>query len=228
MPVPVLTYGLIAVNVAMYALEELWSGGLSDETRGITLLTMGANVGRVGLLVEPWRLLSSAFLHGGGAHLVMNMWALYVLGSGLERLLGWSRLLTLYAAAAFSGSLLSALMAEMRLSVGASGAVWGLMVAELVWILRLRRRYGREMASVAQLAQPLVINVLVSFLPGIDFAAHLGGGFMGAALALCFPVAPGADERRWRPWAILGAVLMAASVMTAILNGRPWELIAAR
>jgi rhomboid protease GluP len=221
LPVPIVTYALIGVNAVIFALEMLWGG---SETP-MTLYRMGANVGRQELLVEPWRVLSSAFLHIGTWHVLMNMWALYVLGSMLERFVGPARTLAIYAASALSGGLLSALVMKQELAAGASGAVWGLMVAWVVLLLRLRRQYGPQAvsASVAQIAQPLIVNFLISMLPGIDKFAHFGGGIMGGLLVLLVPLRPGGNERRWWPWALLGVALMVVSVVMAFVTGQPWD-----
>jgi rhomboid protease GluP len=221
LPVPIVTFALIGVNVVIFALEMLWGG---SETP-MTLYRMGANVGRQELLVEPWRVLSSAFLHWGPAHVLMNMWALYVLGSMLERFIGPVRTLAIYAASALAGGVLSALIKEQELAAGASGAVWGLMVAWVVLLLRLRGHYGAQAVpgSVAQIARPLIVNFFISMLPGIDMAAHFGGGIMGGLLVLLVPLRPGGNERRWWPWALLGVALMAVSVVMALVTGRPWD-----
>jgi rhomboid protease GluP len=222
LPAPVVTYALIAANAVMFLLEWYWSG--DGTISAATRFQMGGNLGREALLHEPWRLLSHAFLHGSVMHVGMNMYSLFVLGSGLERLLGASRLLTLYAASALAGGLLSSLVHERLLGVGASGAVWGLMAAEIVWMLRLQRRYGKQAVpgGFAQIAQPLLINLMISFLPGIDLFGHLGGGLMGAAMAMLFPLRLPADDRRWQPWAAAAALVMAACVVTALITGRPW------
>ncbi len=113
-PLPV-TWTLIAVNVLLFALEWWW-GRVST----MSLYRMGANLGRDALGSEPWRLLSSAFLHGGPLHLLLNMWALWVFGTALERLFGPARFLTLYGASALGGGLLSAVIRAEGLAVGAS------------------------------------------------------------------------------------------------------------
>jgi membrane associated rhomboid family serine protease len=217
------TFALIAVNVVLFGLETLWGGSES----AMTLYRMGASVGRSELASEPWRVLSSAFLHIGPLHLLVNMWALYVFGSALEALLDSTRVFVLYFVSALGGGLLSALAHDDRLSAGASGAVWGLMVGHIVLLLRIRQRLGPQAfpIRIMTLLQPLLVNLLISFAPGIDLFAHLGGGLAGGALMallrLPLPREPGAE--RWV--AVAGAVLMAASVGAALLNGRPWEAI---
>jgi rhomboid protease GluP len=226
LPSPVVTVVLIAVNVALFGLEVLWSrsgilsGGLSRAT-AITLYEMGANFGRDVFLLQPWRALSSAFLHAGLAHIGMNMWALFILGSFLERVIGPARLLVVYSISALAGGIVSSLAHENTLGIGASGAIWGLMVSQIVFLMRLRRDIN---ISWGQLAQPLVINLVISALPGIDFAAHFGGGIAGGLLTLLIPKRPvGTDDRGWRPWAVAGALLMAASIVAALVTGQPWN-----
>jgi membrane associated rhomboid family serine protease len=219
LPPPVATYTLIAVNVAMFGLERLWSTHGMD----VAIFRMGGNVGREALLLAPWRMVSSAFLHWDPTHLLMNMWALFVLGASLERLLGPFRFLVLYAVSAVGGGLGTVVVHESILSAGASGAIWGLMVAQIAWLLRMQRRYGKEAVRVtpAQLAQPLIINVVISMLPGVDWAGHFGGGLFGGLVAFLLPTER-ADDRPWRPWALLGVLLMAGCVMAALLTGKPW------
>jgi rhomboid protease GluP len=214
------TYALIAVNLAMFGLEGLWGGS----TTQLTLFRMGANLGRDALFSEPWRLVSCAFLHIGRPHVLMNMWALYVLGSGLERMVGSTRFLAIYAASALGGGLGTVAMHERYLSAGASGAIWGLMVAQTTWLIRMQRRHGKDVVpgGLAQLAQPLIINVAISMLPGIDWAGHFGGGLVGGALGFFLPTVR-SDDRKWQLWAVLGALLMAACVITAQITGQPWH-----
>ncbi len=219
---PRAVYALVGANVALFALETLWGGSESAPT----LYRMGANLGRASLREEPWRILSSAFLHIGPTHLLLNMWALFSFGGLLERLLGSARLVAVYAVAAAGGGVASALSHAQALAAGASGAVWGLMAGEIVLLLRARRRFGAEAVPVntGALAMPLVINFAYSFAPGIDLFAHLGGGAAGAILVGLLPLPLPPAERAWRTAAALGGVLMAASVGLAISHGRPWEL----
>src|SRR4051812_12277626 len=86
---PIATYNLIGANLVMYLLEMLWGGA---DVAYETTVQMGANLGRGALLIEPWRVLSYAFLHGSPMHIAMNMYALFILGSSLERLLGAGRM----------------------------------------------------------------------------------------------------------------------------------------
>jgi len=215
---------VLAVNVVLFALETLWGG--SEST--LTLYRMGANLGRDGLVHEPWRIVSSAFLHIGVLHLLFNMWALLAFGQMLEGALGARRFIALYALCAAAGGLTSSLVHKEELAAGASGAVWGLMTGQIALVLRLRRELGAERVPVdtGKLAQPLVVNLLYSLQPGIDMAAHIGGGLAGAGLILSGLISRRQPESAaWRPIAWGAALTMVGSVAMALGHGRPWELL---
>ena len=130
---------------------------------------------------EWWRLITSTLLHGSILHLLFNMYALYWLGPQLERALGHSRFAALYFLSALGGSVASYWFSDLlTVSVGASGAIFGLITATIV--------IGREMRTdVSQLIVLLGINVVIGFAqPGIDWRAHFGGAVTGAAVAFLF------------------------------------------
>lgn len=228
---PRATWGLLAALAVVFALEELWGGSETVPT----LVRMGGNT-ETTLTGEPWRLLASALLHGGWVHLVMNGFALLMLGSFVERLLGAARYGVLLGAAAVGGSLASAL-APSPLSVGASGAICGILgaVAVLAW------RPGQVIPAllVGTLRRQAVINLVlvlaISFHPQVDAWAHLGGGLVGAALVysgvltrgLAMPGSgPSQGERGFAIAAWVVAGLAAASFAIACAKDRPWMLVA--
>ena len=130
---------------------------------------------------EWWRLLTSTLLHGSILHLLFNMYALYWLGPQLERSLGHVRFAALYILSALGGSVASYWFSDLRtVSVGASGAIFGLITATIV--------IGREMhTDVSQLIVLLGLNVVIGFLQsGIDWRAHFGGAITGAAIAFIY------------------------------------------
>jgi membrane associated rhomboid family serine protease len=130
---------------------------------------------------EWWRLLTSTLLHGSILHLLFNMYALYWLGPQLERSLGHVRFAALYILSALGGSVASYWFSDLRtVSVGASGAIFGLITATIV--------IGRETRTdVSQLVVLLGLNVVIGFLqPGIDWRAHFGGAITGAAIAFIY------------------------------------------
>lgn len=197
---------------------------------------------------EWWRLISCTFLHAGFTHFAFNAYVLFALGNGLERLLGWSRFLLLYVTSALVAGLVSAWAFKTGTSVGASGAVWGLLVCEagLAWS---RQKILPE-ALVAQMRRAagfnLILNLVNSFTPHVDWAAHLGGGLAGGALFLSgiltrnlTAFGDGAaigdptevlqnsapTEPRWRRLAgAATGLLLVIGLGTALIQGRAWEL----
>jgi membrane associated rhomboid family serine protease len=131
---------------------------------------------------EWWRLLTNAFLHFGLLHLLLNMYSLWVLGQ-YESLWGPPRFLIIYLTAAFGGSCAAMLWnpSENTVLAGASGAIWGLMTAMVAWLLinRSHIKSDRLASRVPNFAVLFVLNVGVSFLPGVSAAAHFGGGIVG-------------------------------------------------
>lgn len=230
------TAALTAVCVLLFVLRYVWpDGGEMNH-----LLRMGANFGPRVKDGEVWRLLASAFLHGDVVHLGANMVALWSFGTILEALLGPRRYLVLYGVSALTGALASAFVTEPRVSVGASGAVWGLMTAGIVLVYRPQGLLPERMLAAARARAwtPLALNLMISLRPGIDFLAHIGGGLAGAALfasgAITSGLAPlGAapvsrrDVRGERPlWTALAVVMLAAmvgSIAAALVTGQPWR-----
>ncbi|MCS7007755.1 MAG: rhomboid family intramembrane serine protease [Thermoleophilia bacterium] len=185
---PIVTQALIAINVLVF-LAELALGGNLNGT-GSWIYEKGVLVSSAvdpsGQLVgvahgEWWRLLTAAFLHYGPLHLGMNMLVLWFLGPGVEDYFGHVRFALLYLVAGLAGSAGALLWSPSALTVGASGAIWGLMGAALV--LERRRIYvfgGQAMAL-------LLLNVLITlFLPGISIGGHFGGLVGGVLSALAF------------------------------------------
>ena len=208
---PVLTYGLIAVNLVVFAVQL--AVGINDLAVDFGMWPFGIAIGN-----EWWRLLTSAFLHGSFLHVAFNMYVLFVLGPPLERILGHLRFLVLYVTAALGGSVVSYAFSDVRtVSVGASGAIFGLMGALIVAGRRLR-------ADIRQVVVLLAVNVVIGFIaPGIDWRAHLGGLVVGAASAAVLVWTP-PGMRGWRTaWQVLGeaAILLALAVM---LVWRTWEI----
>lgn len=151
---------------------------------------------------EYYRLLTSAFLHGGIVHLLLNMYALYLFGPQLEAALGRLRFIVLYVVSALGGSALSyAFASPVQPSLGASGAVFGLLGAYLV----INRRLGRDNTGVLML---LAINLAYGFLvPNIDWRAHVGGLVTGGLVAAVIAYAP-AKRRGLVQAAGIGLVLL--------------------
>jgi rhomboid protease GluP len=173
---------LLLAAIAALFLVEIRAGGATPEV----LYGLGANhpvpVLQQG---EWWRLFTSMFLHGGFAHVLLNGWALYQLGALFEMAVGSFRMLVVYVLTGLAGSLASLLWTQ-SLSVGASGAIFGVLGALIAFLLRRRERltpFARSLLS--QLVGWAAINVFIGFtVPMIDNAAHLGGCAAGFLLGL--------------------------------------------
>ncbi|QQO76900.1 rhomboid family intramembrane serine protease [Actinomyces sp. HMT897] len=164
---------------------------------------------------EPWRFLTTAFLHGGFMHLAFNMYALWVLGGILEPLLGRCRFTALYVLSALGGSTAiywlaspQVLSAWFSQTVGASGAIFGLFAALFV----IQRHLGRDTSGIVAL---LAVNVVISFLgSGISWQGHLGGLLTGAAVAAVYSL----DLRCQRTTAgIMGIIGVTATLVGLII-----------
>lgn len=169
--------GLVGLNVAIYLLQ-LAQGAPIEANRG-SIFENGALYGPLVADGEWWRLLTAAFLHYGPVHLAMNMLVLYLFGPALEGVLGSGRFLLLYLAAGLAGSAGALLLsAPAAVTVGASGAIYGLFGAIL-----LLERQGTYVFGGSVLPL-LVINLAITFfVPGISIGGHLGG-LAGGALAI--------------------------------------------
>ncbi|MET4106721.1 rhomboid family intramembrane serine protease [Hymenobacter sp. UYP22] len=156
-----------------------------------TLVQWGSNFSPFTLHGQPWRLLTSVFLHGSVAHLLMNMASLVFLGLLTERLTGSLRLLLLYLLCGVAGSLVSLWWhAQGVNSVGASGAIFGLYGVLLATLLRRPGAFSRPQRYTVGL---FVLYLLAGSLAGglqtytTDNAAHIGGLVTGAVLGAAFP-----------------------------------------
>lgn len=182
---PLLTYGLIAVNVVMFVLQ-MASGNLESQ---FTLWPPG-----IALHDQWYRLVTSMFLHYGAMHLLFNMWALYVVGPPLEAWLGRLRFGVLYALSGLGGSVLVYLLSPLEsATAGASGAIFGLFGAIFVVARQLN-------LDVRWIGAVVVLNLVFTFAGpalgagAISWQGHIGGLVTGALVAAAFVYAP--RERR--------------------------------
>ncbi|MEA2314752.1 MAG: hypothetical protein QOI03_1444 [Solirubrobacteraceae bacterium] len=208
---PQITVALIVVNVIAYIAE---GGGLSfaGEASG-SLLRKGALLGSSELLPgqgvahgQWWRILSGGFLHENLLHIGFNMWVLYYLGSMLEPALGRVRFAVIYFVSLLTGSLGVLLVSPHSITVGASGAVFGVMGAAAV---EMRARQIPLMQS--GVGTLILINLVISFsIPGISWGGHVGGLIGGALVA--WVLAQGERRRMLRGALAVCALIAAAAV----------------
>jgi rhomboid protease GluP len=173
---PVTTFLLAAIALVF----------LGDMLTGRRLTQLGADEPTLVLQYgQWWRPLTSVFLHAGWMHLLLNGWALYQLGALFELLIGSRVMLVVFLASGLAGSAASLVWTHGP-SVGASGAIFGLMGALIAFLLRRREMLTPYAKSLlGQLVLWAGINVVFGFsTPGIDNAAHLGGCAMGLVLGL--------------------------------------------
>jgi rhomboid protease GluP len=169
---------ILAVNVAVYAAMALFGHVNVMSPTAESLLRWGANFGPKTVNGEWWRLFSSMFLHVGIVHLLFNMWVLAQAGPLVERLFGNTAFLILYVLSGLAGSLASLARSSLVVSVGASGAIFGVYGA-LLGFLALRRHAlpvqvtkGLGGSAVFFVGFNLVYGITQK---GIDLAAHAGG-----------------------------------------------------
>ena len=175
---PTATYILIAVNVLLFIGSTAGGSSFAGGPRG----SVAADLALFGPAVAAgdwWRLLTAGFMHAGFIHILFNMYVLYWLGTMLEPVLGHARFLGLYFASLLCGSFGVLLLSPNAVTVGASGAVFGLMGAAFV----LQRLRGVDpMAS--GIGPVILLNLAITFvIPGISIGGHLGGLVGGAATA---------------------------------------------
>ena len=175
---PMATLSIIGVNVAVFVAGVIYSSRNALSGEG-GFIVDGGLYGPSVADGEWYRLVTSGFLHAGLVHLGLNMYLLYILGSSLEPALGRARFLAVYFASLLSGSLGVIVLQPEALTVGASGAVFGLMGALFVFA-RIR---GIDPWS-SGIGSLIVINLIFTFaIPGISIGGHLGGLLGGAASA---------------------------------------------
>lgn len=185
---PAITLILFVFCIGMFCYLAQWMS--YEEVDQSALIHLGANVAPLTLSGEPWRLLSSIFLHSSVSHLLMNMFALLVVGGFAERILGKWRLLIVWLFSGVFGGLISACYAlreseQIVISVGASGAIMGIAGATIV--VQLASAAGTHHENQRRVLFSLLGMVALTLLygtrqTGIDNACHLGGLIAGGAL----------------------------------------------
>lgn len=185
LPTPRVALALVLLNVAAFVLSIRHGVGLFDPSPD-DLVAVGGNLPALTLNGEPWRLVTSMFLHSGGLHLFMNMACLMAAGQSVEFLLGRRSFLAIYLSAGLVGSICSAARTAMVVSVGASAAVFGVFGAHLAYLLAHRDELDPAVRAtqVRSLGTFMGFNLVVGFLgAGIDMAAHVGGLVAGFLIA---------------------------------------------
>lgn len=199
---PAVTYTLIGVNLAVFALQFL-SGGL--------VTALGVYVPQI-TAEQPWRMITAIFLHSPSwfLHILFNMYALFLFGPTLEAALGRVRFLALYLTAGFAGSVAVLLLAPNSAVLGASGAVFGLFGAFFV----IQRRMG---ANATQIFVIIAINFALGFfIANVSWQAHLGGLVGGAAIAAIYTRTRRREQRAAQIIGVAGVIVVLIAVTVVL------------
>jgi membrane associated rhomboid family serine protease len=213
------TFGLIGLCVAGFVAQVAGGMDLVDGSPGGTvtidygLLGFGVADAQALSLIgvsegEYYRIITGGLLHSGVIHLALNMLALFFLGALLESAIGAWRFVGLFFVSLIGGSLGALILSPDSLTVGASGAVFGLMAAAF---LEARDRGLDDVAS--QIGFYVVLNLVFTFsIPNISIGGHLGGLLAGAALTLALAQIRRTGGREARPYEV-GAMIALAVVL---------------
>ncbi|MCK6392873.1 rhomboid family intramembrane serine protease [Zoogloea sp.] len=209
------TLAIVVVNVLVFALLAVVSRSPMQFPSEL-LIRAGGNFAPLIQKGEPWRLLSALFLHGGLLHVGLNMLALYQAGQVVERLFGRAGFIVIYIGAGLIGNLASLWWKQGGVSVGASGAIFGVYGALLAYLLLQRGSVPGEVFREMRSGTLGFIgySLFAGFsLPGIDNAAHLGGLAGGALLGLAL-AEPIVSPRpvQWLTGRALGGMLAVVAI----------------
>lgn len=193
---------ILLLNFAFFLATEFDKSG--------HLINAGASNPLVFLRGDWWRLITAGLFHGGIFHILMNSWVLFDLGSQVEEIYGSDRLIIFYFGSTVGGFLLSSYLGNA--AVGASAGVYGLLGVMIALGRSARTALGDHIAGIY--TRWAVFGLVMSFLPGIDMAAHIGGLVVGFGLAF----ASGQPNRlnpksaalwKWGAFACLGVTALA-------------------
>lgn len=178
-PNPWVTYALIAVSVVVYLAQMATQSLLGYDLPA----ALGAKVNQLIIQGQYWRLFTPIVLHASILHIAFNMYALYVIGRGLEQQYGHLRYFLLYLVAGFAGNVFSFLLSSAP-SLGASTSIFGLLAAEGIFVYQNREMFGGSARSMLiNIVTIMVINLVLGLSPGIDNWGHLGGLLGGLAFS---------------------------------------------
>jgi membrane associated rhomboid family serine protease len=213
---PIVTYVLIGMNAAVFLLGLVYAGGSNFLANDFGLASQCVAHG------QWWRLITGGFLHGGMLHLLMNMWALYIIGTVLEQVLGRGRYLLLYAVSLMGGALgvvIVDMLGSPSLTVGASGGIFGLFGALLV--VQRSRGIGLMQSGLAWI---IGLNLLITFtIPNISIGGHIGGLIAGGAAAAIMlagkPMVRQTDSERLSRASVIGVLIIGCGILALVLAG---------
>ena len=224
LPTPWVTIVIILLNVGAFVASAAMGTGLMtvDADR---LVAVGGSLPALTLGGEPWRIVTAMFLHAGVLHIGMNMLALYSGGRAAESMFGRRSFLAIYVAAGLVGGVATLTKTAMLVTVGASGAIFGVFGAIFAYSIAHRAQLDPEVRAkqMKSMGSFVALNLLIGFtVPAISLAAHVGGfvaGFVIGYIAergIDITNKEAAMARRF-PRVMLGSVLALAVVGAGLL-----------
>jgi rhomboid protease GluP len=206
----------VIINITLYLVELILSykffgvqpGTLAPQ---VADLIGDKNAYFIYVFHQWWRLITAGFLHGGLMHIAMNSWSLFILITEAEMFYGTSRVVFTYIFCTFTGFLFSLLWSPHSASLGASAACFGYFGLMLSMAVR-RRADPLAQAVRSHYGQWLVFGLLLSIMPGIDLAAHVGGFIGGFLIGLVAGLSGLPGTPRETLWKILAALAIAVTL----------------
>ncbi len=232
-PVPsTATSTLVAANLALYAISWYLTQNLASAELNAApalggidsrvLIRLGAKYGPLMVAGQWWRLVTAVFLHAGLFHIGMNLWCLFDLGPAVESLFSTTKFIFFYLVTGVAGFVLSFLWSPFGVSIGASGAILGL-IGVLIGASFHHSRLGRDIRS--QLWRWVIYILIFGIFFSVDNAAHVGGLGMGFLLGYLVPEGEPttrASENLWNTLALLSVLAIAGSfALMALQLNRP-------
>jgi membrane associated rhomboid family serine protease len=205
----IVTKALVGINVGIYLLQLALGGQLNGT--GNRIYTEGVLFGPLVANGDWWRLFSAMFLHYGPVHLGLNMLALWWFGGAVEHVLGRGRYLLLYLVSGLAGSAGALVLSPEALTVGASGAIFGILGA--AFVLERQRTYVLGGGAMSIIALNLAFTF---FIPGISIGGHLGG-LAGGALGVLALSRFGRGHAVYGRPGLLGVVGLVAIGLASVL-----------
>lgn len=179
-----ITLGIIGINIILFIVSAIMSKNIMN-IDGQVLLDLGGKFGPLIDKGEVYRLVTSNFLHGGIIHIAFNMYALYSIGPQIEEIYGKWKYICIYFLAGIGSSFLSYYMLPNTLSIGASGAIFGLLGA--LFIFAVKNRDSLKKGAIKSLLMVIGVNLYIGMtLPNIDNYGHIGGLIVGIIIGTIF------------------------------------------
>ena len=227
-PHPWVLYVIVAFNVLVWCSTLILGAGIL-QTPAEKLMLWGGNVASEVQHGQWWRLLTATFLHSGIVHLAMNMIGLAGAGTMVERIYGHRQFALIYLGSGLMGSAMSLhFSAQKAVSVGASGAVFGVVGALLVSVLKHRKQlpkvFGKQ--TLGGITAFLFHSLSQGFAQqGIDNAAHIGGLLGGCLIALILPERFDKEKFQRQTMRAIAAVMVAGMAITVVVTTAPSAVV---